>query len=306
MSQAKLYQDLESATDPAQRRGVALQLLAATRRRQYIEAALSVLEDTLDESCHAILHQKTGAYFDKPDQDKAGLIRERLIRLLGTLGHPDDHGLYLQGLATYHRQPAHDVAQNLRAASLLGLEGLDIDLACVWAVRLLGEPDTSQFNCEPSITAIDVLARRGQALPIYQFVLLRGEDFIESGRAEAVGRALEMLDPDFPLYEALVLPYVERDIPVISSGIVSHIIAGRRAALYPLLRRIATTTRHADLHRFTLVMLASARDSELVALLCTLVEPTPTPWLAHFTDVLDLLPDEGRGQLLGALEPRLG
>ena len=86
------------------------------------------------------------------------MLREVLTRLLVHIKHPDDADIYKLGVATYHLQPVDDVAQNLRAVALAGLAPIDPPLACLYAARLLGERHTSVFNCEPAMTAIDVLA----------------------------------------------------------------------------------------------------------------------------------------------------
>ena len=91
--------------------------------------------------------------------NKAGMLREGITRLLVHIEHPEDADLYKLGVETYYFQPIDDVAQNLRAVALAGLAPIDLSLACIYATRYLGEPFTSVFNCEPAMTAIDVLVQ---------------------------------------------------------------------------------------------------------------------------------------------------
>jgi hypothetical protein len=125
-------------------------------------------------------------------------------------------------------------------------------LGCAYAVRLLGEPDTSPLNGEPSFTAVNILAQVGQLLPVYAFALHRGRDFIARANPEVVARALDALaHADFPrrLYRELAERYLALDAPVIASGIIDGIIDHRADDLYDLIERIITQTRHHDLLR---------------------------------------------------------
>ena len=122
-SQAELHLDLRSATIAEARRDIALQLLARTNSRQYLDECLRALNAeavraTLDESHREILRDKCLGYFAESKRDKAGLLREGLTRLLVYIEHPDDADIYKLGVETYYLQPVDDVAQNLRAVAL--------------------------------------------------------------------------------------------------------------------------------------------------------------------------------------------
>jgi len=269
-TQAELYQALRQATAAEARRDLALQLLAKTNSRQYLDACLLTLRServiaTLDESHRPLLREKCLGYFADGKRDKAGLLRESLTRLLVHIEHPDDADIYQLGVETYTLQPVDDVAQNLRAVALAGLAPIDPPLACLYATRFLGEPHTSVFNCEPAMTAIDVLVASDQRLPIYQFLLRGGVEMAQSARGELTGKALESLGEDFPLplYERLIEQYQAIDQPTATMGIINCLIELRMEALYDRLEDVILSTRDLDLRRYGLVMMAAARDDDL-------------------------------------------
>lgn len=312
-SQSDLLAQLRAAADPAQTCDRALALLEATRSREHIETALAALarDDVsawLDNRHRATLREKAVFYFEHGDRDRGGLIREQLIRLLAHIGHPDDADLYIQGAGVYHRQPAIDSAQNLRAAALVGLAATDQGLACAYAARLLGEPDTSSYNGEPSLTALNVLASFGHFLPVYQFVRLAGEAFLSEGKGEVIGRALELLGGELPagLYTELAEHYAELDVPVASMGIITAIIERRIAALYKLLERMIHETRHTELHQYGLVLLAGAREDTFTRMLYRLARISPRRYVPNCIEAVSLAPEsEERDTVLAALRRRV-
>ncbi len=313
LSQAALLKQLRTARDPAVCRDTALDLLTVSRDREKIDAALAALLDDdvidlLDDAHRDTLRARFVYYAENPAKDRGGLIREQVTRLLTAIGHPGDRDIYMQGCATYHRQPNTDSAQNLRAAALVGLSHLDRELACAYAVRLLGEPDTSTLNGQPSVTAINVLAHHGQRLPVYLFVLRQGADFIQQGNGEVVAKALEALAVDFPaaLFAELAESVVAQDVPVVVSGLVNAITAARLVDLYPLLERIITRTRHDDLHHYTLVMLAAARDDALIAMLYRLARESTPARAGAFLAAVELTTGDERDALLAWLARRGG
>ena len=253
------------------------------------------------------LRRKCLAYFEDEKRDKAGILREGLTRLLVHIGHPDDEDLYRLGLETYHLQPIHDVAQNLRAAALAGLAPLDPRLACLYAARFLGETHTSVFNCEPAMTAIDVLVDAEQRLPIYQFLLRGGEEMAQSARGELTGKALESLGDDFPhqLYGQLIERYRAIDQPTASMGIVNWVLEQRAASLYDQLEALIMETRDMDLRRYGLIMLATARDVELSERLLRLARLARLDDAPLFVDALEHCQHPQRDSTLETLRRRL-
>ncbi len=310
-SQAQLFQRLQQRHPPELQRDTALELLSVTNKRQYIDRLLTVLsrdevKATLDDSQRQVLREKALYYFEHFNKDKAGLIREQLVRLLAQIGNPNDEDVYLLAVNTYFAQPVTDVTQNCRAAGLIGLVTTSDTLAGLYATKLLGEADTSDLNGEPSLTALSVLSTRGYILPIYQFLLRQGEAFILSRKAEVVGKALELLDKDFPdtLYRALAEQFIPLDVPIVSAGLVNYITQYRRESLYDLLDRMLNETRDVDFHKYILIILATARDDQLTDRLIQLAKVTPLKHIPNYLDALDLTHHPEHDALITMLEKR--
>lgn len=310
-TQAELFETLKETSGAEARRDLALRLLAQTHSRRYLDECLLALGServraTLDESHRPALREKCLAYFADGKRDKAGLLREGLTRLLVHIEHPDDADIYKLGVDAYYLQPVDDVAQNLRAAALAGLAPLDRPLACFYATRFLVEPYTSVFNCEPAMTAIDVLVAADQRLPIYQFLLRGGVEMAQTARGELTGKALESLGDDFPiaLYENLIEQYVAIDQPTATMGIINTIIEGSVAALYERLEDLILATRDADLRRYGLVMMAAARDDELGERLLRLARLARADDLPLFIEAVEICHLPEREAALATLSRR--
>ncbi|MCY3781292.1 MAG: hypothetical protein OXG78_13345 [Chloroflexi bacterium] len=310
-SQAELYEKLRDSVEAETRRDLALVLLARTNSRQYLDDCLRALKSesvraTLDESHRPVLREKYLRFHVDGKRDKAGMLRESIARLLVHIEHPEDADIYQLGVETYYLQPVDDVAQNLRAVALAGLAPIDPPLACLYATRFLGEPHTSVFNCEPALTAVDVLVASNQRLPIYQFLLRDGGGMVRTGRGELVGKALESLGEDFPhrLYNDLIDLYQGLDQPTASMGIINCVIEARRTVLYDRLEELILATRDADLRRYGLVMMAAARDDELSERLLRMARIARREDLPLFIESLDICQHPGRDALLKTLRKR--
>lgn len=311
-TQAELFETLKATRGVKARRDLALQLLAQTNSRQYLDTCLRVLAServraALDESHRSILREKCLRFFAEDKRDKAGMLREGLTRLLVHIGRPDDVDIYQLGIAAYHFQPVNDTAQNLRAVALAGLAPIDPPLACFYATRFLGEPHTSVFNCEPAMTAIAVLVASDQRLPIYQFLLRGGIEMAQSARGELTGLALESLGVDFPrhLYEDLIALYREIDQPTATIGIINWLVETRCSALYDQLEDVILSTRDVDLRRYGLVMMAAARDDDLGERLLRMARIARTEDLPLFVEALEVCHLPTREAVLAMLRRRM-
>lgn len=288
---SQLAESLKQTGDPAQ----ALELLAATTARSHVETALAALKHAaLDDRARPVLRQRLTFYFDNKEKDRGATLREALVRLLVGIGHPADLDLYLRALSVYEGippTPKIDVAQKLRAVALVGVSEVDSELAQLYAVKLLGEvAHTSDFSSEPALTALNLLIRYERWHPIFQYLLLI--DGYKPEYADVVSRALEAFPVEFPaaLYTAAARRFIERDQPVEQTGIVGYVVEQRRADLYPLLEQIVAATQNGDLHRYTLIQMAAARDPALNAILFEQAKRSPLPWVAHFIEALELVP----------------
>lgn len=311
-SQGELQSQLRNATAIIERRDIALELFSQTNSRQYLDECLRVLQSeqvrgALDESHRPALREKCLSFYAESKRDKAGMLRESITRLLVHIEHPDDADIYQLGVETYYFQPVDDVAQNLRAVALAGLAPIDPPLACLYATRFLGEHHTSVFNCEPALTAVDVLVASNQRLPIYQFLLRGGEQMAGTQRGELTGKALESLGADFPahLYEGLIEQYQELDQPTASMGVINYIVEGRAEALYDRLEDVIDKTRDDDLRRYGLVMMAAAREDELSDRLLRMARLARQNDLPLYIEALEVCQHPERDETLASLRRRL-
>lgn len=311
-TQADLYKQLKIADTPTNKRDLALDLLSQTNSRQYLDECLRLLVsdaviDFLEDSHRPILREKCLTYYEDGKRDKAGLLREKLTRLLVHISHPDDSDIYQLGVDTYYLQPVDDVAQNLRAVALAGLAPIDLSLACIYATRFLGEDHTSVFNCEPAMTAVEVLVQANRHLPIYQFLLHRGEFMAKTKRGELTGKAFESLGNDFPfhLYQDLIDTYQALDMPTASIGIINTIIENRYDTLYDTLEDVILSTRDDDLRRYGLVMMAASRDDDLTDRLLRLARLAKYDHVPLFIEAVEVCNHPDRDSTLAQLQNRL-
>lgn len=311
-TQADLFTQLKTAENPITQRDIALQLLSQTNSRQYLDECLRILQleaviATLDDSHRSILREKCLSYYDDTKRDKAGMLREGITRLLVYIANPEDVDLYMLGVDTYYLQPIDDVAQNLRAVALAGLAPINLPLACIYATRFLGEGFTSTFNCEPAMTAVDVLVQADQRLPLYQFLLHRGVYMAKSKRGELTGKALESLGDDFPLnlYEALIETYQALDMPTATLGIINCIIENRKYELYDALEGVILATHDDDLRRYGLVMMAASRDDNLTDRLLRMARLAKYDHVPLFVEAVEVCNHPDRDPTLSQLRKRL-
>jgi hypothetical protein len=290
----------------------ALRLLSSTRRAE-LDHALALLErDDLREQLTAehrpALRARLLALMDGPPAvDKAGLLREKLTRLLARIALPDDRDLFIRAATTYYIQPVEDVAQNLRAAGLIGLAEIDSELACLYAVMLLGEAHTSRFNGEPSVTAVEVLERFSQPLLLFQFILAAGRVY-DPRQGEAIARAFESLPTDWPAaaLQNAASAYIEKDYAVPCTGFINAAVKRDEDALHDLVDDLLTRTTDTDLHRYGTVMLATSRKPTLVERLFKLAALSPQAFVRNYREAIELTAHPRRDELIALLTKREG
>jgi len=305
VSQAELYDRMKNALTDEAKVDYALELLDSTQSRQYLDDVLLTLRSEaclpyLNADHRDILRRKYWHYHEQPPaKDKAGMLREGITRLLVHIGHMGDEDIYQAGVTTYQPQPVTDVAQNLRAVALAGLADCNRELAVQYASRLIGEHHASVFNCEPSMTAIDVLASGNEKLVVYQFVLLRGIDFVQQAKGEAVAHAIETLLTDLPddLIRDMIAPFIEKTDPVTCVAIISGIVDERRDSLYDVIEDILIRTDDEDLHRAGVLSLAASRDDTLTHILLNLARMTPPKFIRNQIEAIELISHDDRDEV---------
>lgn len=309
MTKAQLQQ-LKRETDPERACALALELLRDHRERQIVDVALAKLKSCfLGDSARAVLRPTALYYLDHPERDSGCNVRDALARLLIEIGSPADLDLYLRGVEIHEQLLGIDVAQALRASSLVGIAMHEPELGNAYAVSLLGDlVDTSRFSGEPAMTALNLLREQGDTVPIYLYLrMLAHVSMPEVIVPEVVSKALELIAADFPaaLYREVAQPYVQADRAIAQVGIVSYIVSNGRIELFDLLETIIQATHHNDLHRYAVIETAASRHAGLVNLLYRLAERSPTRRISHYIEAVELTTDSRRDELLSALRQRL-
>lgn len=156
--------------DPEAAITYAIELVARRRDHRVLEPALELLRAQPRERARGALRERFGdltAQGVRYDQDCA--LREKLATVLGAIGSGEDQDLAERGLQTIQLQPPAriDVAHGLRGRCLLWLSDLAPERADYFAVELLSDPHVSAYSGQPAVAAIQVLAARGQILPIW-------------------------------------------------------------------------------------------------------------------------------------------
>ena len=82
-------------------------------------------------------------------------------------------------------------------------------------------------------------------------------------------------------------------------------IDGRQAALYEPLEGLILQTRHVDLRRYGLVMMAAARDADLSKRLLRMARVARRDDVPLFIEALEICQRPERDELLDALRRRL-
>ena len=314
MATRTLLDRLKREADPERACELALDLLRDHRERQIVDAALAKLKACmLGESARAILRPTTLYYLDHPERDSGCNIRDALVRLLVEIGNPADLDLYLRGVEVHEQLLGVDVAQTLRASSLVGIAMVDPPLGNAYAVTLLSDlADTSRFSGEPAMTALNLLHEQGDTTPIYLYLRMLGHvpapEFPQvKVTPEVESKALELIAGDFPaaLYREVALPYVQADRAIAEVGVVSYIVANARVELFDLLETLVTQTRHDDLHRYAVIEMAASRQTGLVNLLYRLAGTCPAKRARSYAEALELTSDARRDELLAALQKRM-
>jgi hypothetical protein len=156
--------------DPPAAAKLAADVVANERAHRVLEPALVILAEAVWPHARGALRERFSDLTDngmRYDQDCS--LRIGIVRALRAIGSSEDLDVAERGVRTIQRNPPArvDVAQALRGQCLLFLGEIDPARVEYFAVELLNDPHLSSFSGEPAVTAIQVLAARGQILPIW-------------------------------------------------------------------------------------------------------------------------------------------
>lgn len=251
-------------TSPAQQAQFALEVLEGKHSKDILQAALAVLAENPSRAAREpILRLYSHYAANKGTRDQGAYFRRSLLEALRPITTRADADLLAQAAATYEFWPP-DFAEDavlLRAAGLVVLAEVDVDLARFHAARLLVDPYVQPMSGEPAISAARVLGALGELTVLWSYVMAEQPP----QRAEIVAECLRQLR-DLP--PALLPSLIERfgaQAPIAAQlGLASLLIehpAGEAGRDY--LRRQLQDTRDGDVYRF-IVMSMVAAGSELL------------------------------------------
>jgi hypothetical protein len=270
---------LLQATDPARAVAWAIELIERRREHRVLEPALAALGDEPPAAARQPLRARyvdLAEHGDRVDQDCA--LRVAIVRTLRAVDSRADDDLAEAAIRTVQIRMGVDVAQALRAEGLLLLAESTPERADLFAATLLLDPHTSTFSGEPAVTAMRVLAGRGQLLPIWSLVNRPGVmvGAFLGGRAPAdvlaqAFASLRALPADLQL-EALGA-HLAHARGMGEEGEASALVAAEAIVLneladgYGLLTDLLSETANLNLYRYLVLTAARGRDPALRTLL---------------------------------------
>jgi hypothetical protein len=158
------------------------------------------------------------------------------------------------------------VAQALRAEGLLLLAESSPERADLFACDLLGDPHMSTFSGEPALTAVRVLARRGQRLPIWLAARRPGlpADVLAQAFASlrSIPHDLQLDALRAHLTEAADRGEVGEPVALVAA---EAIVLNELPEGYGLVVDLLRETPNANLHRYLVLTAARSGDAALRA-----------------------------------------
>lgn len=249
---------------------------------EVLEAALDALRDVNDPGLRDLVLERYRQLCLNPVRlDGGGKLRTVLLQFLRPVAEARDLEIFESSVLTVEIQYGGDTTQNLRAAALLGIAGIDEARGAWYAARLLQERDhTSPVTGQPALAAAQLLVSIGRPEPLY-LEALRGGGHPEV-RAECVR---QLTDLPVPLLKELAAKILKGGDEPLLIGIVDLALAHPALAeLVPDLRAWLLATDLVDVYRYLVTALAASRREEAVNLLRELRPLTTDPRKVPFLD----------------------
>jgi len=233
---------------------------------EVLEAALDSLRDAGEPNLRQLLLERYGQLNANPVRlDGGAKLRTVLLQALRPVARAEDIAIFEDAVLVIEIGYGKDVAQNLRAAALLGISSLDEPRAAWYAARLLDDrTNTSEVTGQPALTAVQLLAAIGRPELLY-LETLRGGGHPEV-RAECA-RQLTDLPPQ--LLKQLAADVLGSGDEARMIGFIDLALAHESfAAVVPELRAWMAATDKLDVYGFFVsAAVASRRDDALKLLL---------------------------------------
>jgi hypothetical protein len=240
----------------------ARELIRTAALPEVLEAALEALRDGGEPAMRELVLERYSRLAANPVRlDGGAKLRTVLLQALRPVARAEDLDVFEDAVLVVEIGYGKDVAQNLRAAALVGIAGLDEPRAAWYAARLLEDRvHVSEVTGQPALTAVQLLAAIGRPEPLY-VETLRGGAHPEV-RAECA-RQLTSLPPR--LLKELAATVLAGDDEARMIGFIDLALAhdSLEATLPELRRWMGETDRHDVYGFFVSAAVASRREPVL-------------------------------------------
>ncbi len=276
---AKLERLRGLADRPGEQVDYALELVETDDNLDVVQVALDALADTPDARVRRALLDRFTRDADGAGGGDSGCYRRvALLQALRYRAQRDDAAILERGVTTYEFTPPFtgstrgEVAAGLRSVALVTLNEVDETLAGYHAARLLVDRYTSPMSGEPAVTAAQVLAAQGHALPLYGYVLRE-----ETSISEVVGECLRNLTPlPSSLLPALVARYRDSTDEIVLLGLFDLLLAHPDRARYDdVVLDFLRVTRLYNIYRYLVSAIVASRRDDLAVRLQTMATQEP-------------------------------
>lgn len=243
----------------------ARELVRTAALADVLEAALDALRDAGEPSLRELVLERYAQIAANPVRlDGGAHLRTVLLQALRPLARAEDVAVFESAVLVVEIGYGKDVAQNLRAAALVGISSLDEPRAAWYAARLLDDrTNVSEVTGQPALTAVQLLAAIGRPELLY-LEALRGGGHPEV-RAECV-RQLTSLPPQ--LLKQLAASVLGGGDEARMIGFIDLALAHESlAAVVPELRAWMAATDKLDAYGFFVSAAVASRRDEALQLL---------------------------------------
>jgi hypothetical protein len=230
-----------------------------------LEAALDALRDAGETGLRELVLERYKQLAANPVRlDGGAHLRTVLLQALRPIARAEDVAVFEEAVLVVEIGYGKDVAQNLRAAALLGISSLDEPLAAWYAARLLDDrTNVSEVTGQPALTAVQLLAAIGRPELLY-LETLRGGGHPEV-RAECA-RQLTGLPPHL-LRELAASVLASGDEARVIGFIDLALAHEALAEVLPDLRAWMAATDKLDVYGFFVSAAVASRRDEALQLL---------------------------------------
>ena len=265
---------LQSLSDnPEIQAASAVELLQPGERHDVLLAALSILADNPSPAAHdPLVHVYDYLAANGVRRDAGSHVRSAILNALRPVGRLDDLPLLQRAVETYEFLPPafSEEAGALRAAALLVLYELEDETTNFHAARLLVDQHNAQMSGEPAVTAVRVLASRGELAALFEYVM-QPDEYISPEVSSECLRNLTSLPVS--LLPGLITRLYTRANEFEHLGLFEMLIDHESGPQQlHTIKSYLSDPDDLDVYRFVVITALSSHQPELLQLVCDVAE----------------------------------